>query len=282
MLLHIFVLYTLFTCQSDLQLGYQQGSSLYLRSFLSLLFLNSALYVALNLSDPGFIGPSARSQQPGSKILEARDSNDLPIQMAGRVPAAGEERHKHCPSKRESSIFDLGSLLDNVRPSGATARGEGSSTADQCKEARYALEAEESRHECTSVEEDMYREDPASDLLHHLSDTSAMDGHPVDGISSRTLSSGEDCLAGSSLSSWADDLPFSPSQRADKAPQRASLSREGKARSAGHSNERGELEESARTVLKLQARAESTECEDLIPAGHLSRMISEASQASSR
>jgi hypothetical protein len=56
-LLHVFSLATLFTCGSDLQQSLQGGHRLYLGGFLALLLANSALYVALNLSDPGYLEP---------------------------------------------------------------------------------------------------------------------------------------------------------------------------------------------------------------------------------
>lgn len=54
-LLHIFILATLFTCGSDLQHSSKGEHRLYVGGFLALLLANAALYVALNLSNPGYL-----------------------------------------------------------------------------------------------------------------------------------------------------------------------------------------------------------------------------------
>ncbi len=54
-LLHIFILATLFTCGSDLQHSLKGEHRLYVGGFLALLFANAVLYVALNLSNPGYL-----------------------------------------------------------------------------------------------------------------------------------------------------------------------------------------------------------------------------------
>ncbi len=66
-LLHVFILATLFTCASDLQHSLQGGHRLYLGGFLALLLANAALYVALNLSDPGYLEPR-KGQYSGTDI----------------------------------------------------------------------------------------------------------------------------------------------------------------------------------------------------------------------
>lgn len=82
-LLHVFILATLFTCGSDLQHSLQGGHRLYLGGFLALLLANAALYIALNLSDPGYLEPGRHRYgvTDVEVLLYPRDCCSSPIEQ---------------------------------------------------------------------------------------------------------------------------------------------------------------------------------------------------------
>ncbi|BDA50200.1 probable palmitoyltransferase ERF2 at C-terminar half [Coccomyxa sp. Obi] len=108
-LLHIFILATLFTCGSDLQHSLKGEHRLYVGGFLALLLANAALYVALNLSNPGYLELGKRGSGSTSST-DVEEGREFLIAMTTAVGAkdARKSRQNSRPNQRP---FDLGRLL---------------------------------------------------------------------------------------------------------------------------------------------------------------------------
>jgi hypothetical protein len=299
-----------------LHLGNQQGFSIYLRGFISLLLINVAIYVALNLSDPGFIKPTPYSRQACGDATP----RDMPSQEGLRqVDDSAEEGQMEEPSIQAQPVtniedaFDLGRLLQSKQASELGSGAVLESHSPECEQgglpqrshAEYSLNQEQpdshndngqDQNIASAEEADCRRgldtdavqsndsgADPGSILLRHLSN----------GLAGQQCNVGlgtNDRSAANQLGCWADVLPISAtSTMADRgiragvaspADGQASAVDQGLntgASSPGPST--AATPESAAPIRKFQARSEDSSTEiDLIAAVHVS---SDAIQASS-